>query len=305
MHPERGLRPGRLLRPGHVHTRGEGGALRGRLIVPQQIWSWPEERLEAILLHELAHVRRFDVLSQTLAQLACCLHWFNPLVWIVERRQMIERERACDDQVLQSGKKASEYARHLMDSASALALAKNPSWATAAMAEGTDFKDRLLSILDPNAQRISKRSQLALVIPICALVILFGLAAAQPVDLNRVVDASPIQAESWDTKSALNQGALPQSDQVVEKSDGDHNKPVRNKDQIARDTIGGLFEGLGQLIEADLAEQDRPKQGKAIRNLVGSIGQIVQHADDEKKAKQSISKLFQSIGELVTSEDEQ
>jgi beta-lactamase regulating signal transducer with metallopeptidase domain len=50
-------------------------------------------RLEAVLLHELAHVRRRDALTQLVAELARAVYWFNPLVWIAARQMYLERSR--------------------------------------------------------------------------------------------------------------------------------------------------------------------------------------------------------------------
>ena len=51
---------------------------------------------------------------QLVAQLACAVHWFNPLCWLAARRMRAERELACDDLVLMVGTRPSEYAGHLL-----------------------------------------------------------------------------------------------------------------------------------------------------------------------------------------------
>lgn len=90
------------------------GALRPVLLVPLESGDWLDKRRRLVLLHELAHVRRWDWLTQLVAHVACAAYWFNPLVWWVARQMRIERERACDDIVLASGARASDYARELL-----------------------------------------------------------------------------------------------------------------------------------------------------------------------------------------------
>src|SRR5678815_3150995 len=79
------------------------GVFRPVVLLPADDFdSTIEQRLD-VLRHELAHVRRYDCLTQLVAQLTCALHWFNPLVWMAAAQLRAERERACDDEVLRAG----------------------------------------------------------------------------------------------------------------------------------------------------------------------------------------------------------
>ena len=89
---------------------------------------WPTDRRRDVLLHELAHVKRLDCLTQALAQVACALYWFNPRHGSRARRMRVERERACDDLVLGAGTRASDYAGHLLEMAQACAARLLNHW---------------------------------------------------------------------------------------------------------------------------------------------------------------------------------
>ena len=89
------------------------GLRRPRVLLPTCARLWPSPRLRRVMLHELAHVKRRDWATGVVAELARCVHWFNPLVWIALHQVRSERERACDDQVLVSGAKPSDYAQDL------------------------------------------------------------------------------------------------------------------------------------------------------------------------------------------------
>ena len=95
--------------------------------IPVSARQWSGEQLRSVLLHELAHIKRRDTLVQLLAQVACALHWFNPLVWFAAWRLHVERERACDDLVLAQGVRASAYAEHLLNVATKFTVAKHDS----------------------------------------------------------------------------------------------------------------------------------------------------------------------------------
>ena len=81
------------------------GLWRTCLLLPEEAIAWDAAALCAVLLHELAHAKRRDCLTQLAAQVACALYWFNPLVWLAWRQMLTEREGACDDLVLRHGQR--------------------------------------------------------------------------------------------------------------------------------------------------------------------------------------------------------
>ena len=83
------------------------------IILPLDTASWTLEQRRAVIIHELAHINRYDVQTQWLASVACCFYWFQPLAWYAANRMRIEREQASDDAVLTAGVRGSDYASHL------------------------------------------------------------------------------------------------------------------------------------------------------------------------------------------------
>ncbi len=128
------------------------GLWRTRLLLPDSSSTWAADQRRTVLLHELAHARRWDCATQLVVQIACALYWFNPLVWLAWRRMQTEREQACDDLVLASGTKASAYAEQLLHIASEMPATRF-SAAAIAMARPSRLEGRLLAILDVRRNR--------------------------------------------------------------------------------------------------------------------------------------------------------
>jgi hypothetical protein len=145
------------------------GWWRPVVLLPAEAAQWPDERRRVVLLHELAHVKRRDYLTQIAAQLVCALYWFNPLVWFAARQMCIEREAACDDLVLSGGCKASDYAGHLVEVAAS--FQRVPQMAAIAMARSTQLQGRIAAIVDASRNR-RLRTSAAVVI----LVLIAGIA---------------------------------------------------------------------------------------------------------------------------------
>jgi TonB family protein len=99
-------------------ARTEPGVWRTRrpvLLLPSEVAAHlDDEELEAVVLHELAHVERRDNLFANLQTALACAFWFNPVVWLVGRRMFAERESACDERVLEAGGRGGAYAAGIL-----------------------------------------------------------------------------------------------------------------------------------------------------------------------------------------------
>jgi beta-lactamase regulating signal transducer with metallopeptidase domain len=156
------------------------GFLHPVVLLPSDVHAWPPARQRAVLMHELAHVKRHDYLVQMLAQIACGVYWFNPLVWMAAAQLRIERERACDDQVLCSGSKASDYATQLLEMARSLRPVAVRLAPAVAMAQPSQLSGRLLSILDDKRRHTVLTRRLAVLTWIAVMCISMPLAAIGP-----------------------------------------------------------------------------------------------------------------------------
>jgi beta-lactamase regulating signal transducer with metallopeptidase domain len=94
---------------------GVFGVIRPVLLLPEGLLDRLTAReMEAILAHELCHVRRRDNLASAIHMAVEALFWFHPLVWWLEARLLEERERACDEEVLRNGGEPRVYAEGIL-----------------------------------------------------------------------------------------------------------------------------------------------------------------------------------------------
>jgi len=100
------LQSHRLIRPisirvsDKIETPLTYGILRPVILLPKTI-NWTNlNELEYILAHELVHIRRFDALGKLIMVTALCIHWFNPIVWIMCFLFNRDMEISCDEAVI-------------------------------------------------------------------------------------------------------------------------------------------------------------------------------------------------------------
>lgn len=99
-----------MIEPGIV------GILRPVLLLPEKLVDrLPAAQLRSILAHESCHVQRRDNLTAAIHMVVEAIFWFHPAVWWIERHLIEERERACDEAVLELGNEAEVYAEGILN----------------------------------------------------------------------------------------------------------------------------------------------------------------------------------------------
>ncbi|HJT30515.1 MAG TPA: M56 family metallopeptidase [Pirellulales bacterium] len=183
------------------------GIVRPAILLPAALASGlPLDQLEALLAHELAHLRRCDPLVNLLQRLAETLLFFHPAVWYVSRRIQVERENASDDLVLASGWQRVHYADALVRMAELAAELRggDAGWRSAALAASgrspSEFKRRILRLLDPQPAHYRLTNTgliavLALAVTALATPLAVRAWARQPSDAaNTAAEKSPTSA---------------------------------------------------------------------------------------------------------------
>jgi beta-lactamase regulating signal transducer with metallopeptidase domain len=140
-------RPVRLLVSAEVRVPATWGVRRPVVALPAAAARWSAERLRLVLLHELLHVRRRDVLVELFLEAVTVALWFHPAVWLAARRLRLERERACDEAVLDTGARASDYCGHLVEIMRAAAAGPGMVVGTG-MAAPSTLEYRVRALLD-------------------------------------------------------------------------------------------------------------------------------------------------------------
>jgi beta-lactamase regulating signal transducer with metallopeptidase domain len=163
-----------------VQVPAVAGVFRPVLLLPLESEEWSPVERRDVAVHELAHVARWDALSQLVGQVACAVYWFLPLAWFGARQAAALRERACDDVVLNAGIRASSYARNLLNLAR-IASGAELEPAALAMARPSRIEERVMGILDNTARRDRVTGRAALTVLVLAGGVMGAVAAIEPV----------------------------------------------------------------------------------------------------------------------------
>lgn len=144
------------------------GLLAPRIYLPTRMDFGSTELLRHILSHETMHIRRKDNWLKTVMLVALCIHWFNPLVWILSRYLASDLEMACDEAVLRRydhGDEAEENKKNYAMSLLAMAVSGSRQTLLYSAFSKTEVEKRIQNVL-----HYRKASALLLALSVCLLV---------------------------------------------------------------------------------------------------------------------------------------
>jgi len=161
---------------------GVVGIIEPVLLLPEGIADrLTPAQLEAVLAHELSHVRRRDNLTGAIHMAVEAVFWFHPLVWWIGSRLLHEREQACDEAVLGLGKEPQAYAESILE---ACKYYLESPLACVSGVTGSNLKKRIESIMSnriANNLDLARKLLLAAVAVVAiAVPLIVGLIHAQP-----------------------------------------------------------------------------------------------------------------------------
>jgi beta-lactamase regulating signal transducer with metallopeptidase domain/HEAT repeat protein len=271
--------PPRLLMSRDAKMPFACGLTTPTIVLPAECESWSHERRLAVLLHELAHVRRRDLLGHTLGRLVCAIYWFHPLAWTAARQLRAESERACDDLALSCGTRATDYAEHLLDIVTSVRGEATPMVALA-MARRKEFEGRMLAILDPELRHStpSRKQSATLIGTLALLSIVVGAVVPAP------ASARPMSAQDAGRHEArVEREAVAQHEAVVESAP---NADVRNDHAVEP--------------KLEKVERTRDRTHQATQQTIQSTSEQTNQSIVERKAESAFENAVTSaVGVVV------
>lgn len=191
---------------------GVVGLLRPAILLPEGI----ENRLsaiqfEAVLAHELCHIRRRDNLTAALHMLVEAVFWFHPLIWWLGFRLIDERERACDELVVTLGHDRETYAQSILDVCEQYVATR---LACAPGISGSDLKRRVIEIMNYKGVKKMESTKKAVVSTLftlaLALPILGGLFINAGALAQETQEARPLSEETANALAPVREALAPQ-----------------------------------------------------------------------------------------------
>lgn len=162
-----------------IHTPLTYGIFRPVILLPKESLKQPPSTLNFILTHEWVHIRRFDCVTKILLTAALCIHWMNPLVWVMYLLFNRDIELSCDETVLNllGRNKRSDYALALIDMEE-----QKGGFASFASGFGRNaIEERIRAIM--KMKKASLITILAAVVVVACVIILFATSAKNnPID---------------------------------------------------------------------------------------------------------------------------
>jgi beta-lactamase regulating signal transducer with metallopeptidase domain len=269
------------------------GVLRPLILLPTAaLAGWTPEQLDMVLLHELAHVRRWDNLVNLLQRIVESLLFFHPAVWLLSRQVRRDREECCDAAVIAHTDRPHQYAELLVSIASALRGGPAPSLAVASAMASHPLAGRIRRILnlEEEPMRITRRTLAAtLLLPLLlAGAIFYSGASAQ----------DPPPSQGWEQPSTAAGGGRAQGGSPREAirggiPDAKQSSTLTSDDQPQTDSPSQATEGGAQ---DALTNSSAPDNAADLRSEISRLQALV----TERQKEVAVLTIFDEFSRIVS-----
>jgi beta-lactamase regulating signal transducer with metallopeptidase domain len=232
------------------------GIRRPVLLIPANLaTTLSRQQLDAVIAHELWHVRRRDNLTASIHQAIVALFWFHPLVWWIGARLLTTREHACDEGAIEEGRERATYAEALLRVCEHSVQSR---LACVARAVGGDLKARIRSIMSQRSMPrwwLVRRTLLATTLVVCAAVpVAAGVTVVSLAKIHVAAGARSIRVADGSGPAFIN-------------ADGDH---VYARNVSLRELIGQSHGIHARDVMGRYEWLDRPRYDIDLRSANGA-----------------------------------
>lgn len=164
------------------------GIIKPHILLPSNMVDKLERKyLEPILLHEVCHIKRKDIVKNYLYIIANALHWFNPLVWIGIKKMQEDMEFACDQRVLGllDKEQRTQYCESLLHATRFMKQSKIPQLVTSLCSNKSNLKERVIKMVNP--QKKSRKAAIIIIALAMVMVLTCFTTACQPTPEEDIV----------------------------------------------------------------------------------------------------------------------
>jgi hypothetical protein len=258
--------------------------LRPRVVLPVAARDWSAEQVRHVLLHELWHVRRCDWARLCLQRVAVAIYWFNPCVWLAARQCAYEAERACDERVLRSGGRSSDYALLLLE----LMASSRRTLAGVALGD-RGFAQRIHAILNSTkeARDMSKLDTRIVTLGVALTVLVLGACqatTAQPAADERARRVERPQQQEPAQEQQL-QNTPPQQEELDRRAQLQQEQLVQQA-QLQQEQLARQAQEQRQQLQRQAQQQERQLEQQQERQVERQQRQaLVQARNVEQQAR--------------------
>jgi TonB family protein len=265
-----------------ISVPGLWGVWRPVVLLPDRLaGDLSDDELESLMMHEVIHVKRWDNLVSLFQMGLSCLLWFYPVVWLLERRLLHEREQACDEEVLQ-GKGSKVYVSSILK---VVRFCLDSKMAGVSLVTGSNLKRRIENIMsNPIQKQLTSWHMVSMSLFVAVLVMSCVVAASygNRVTMAQSQAAAPILSGSVYDSS---QAAIPEAMVIISSPDGT-TKEIVYADNAGRYKFALLPDGAYTVEASSLGFRSRQEKDVAITSgkpqrldLTLEVGEVSQYVE--------------------------